>query len=41
MVFKRHVESNIIKQEKCKIAVFTCPVDQVIRSKLSNDVHQN
>ena len=33
MVFKRHVESNIIKQDKCKIAVFTCPVDQVRRGK--------
>lgn len=29
MVFKRQVESDIIKQEKCKIAVYTCPVDQV------------
>jgi T-complex protein 1 subunit theta len=29
MVFKRHVESTIIKQEKCKVAVYTCPVDQM------------
>ena len=29
MVFKRHVESNIVKQEKCKIVVYTCPVDQM------------
>lgn len=27
MVFKRTVESNITKVEKCKIAVYTCPVD--------------
>ncbi len=30
MVFKRQVESDIIKQDKCKVAVYTCPVDQVI-----------
>ncbi len=29
MVFKRQVESNIIKQDKCKVVVYTCPVDQV------------
>jgi T-complex protein 1 subunit theta len=28
MVFKRTVESNIIKAEQCKVAVYTCPVDQ-------------
>jgi len=27
MVFKRSVESNITKAEKCKIAVYTCPID--------------
>jgi T-complex protein 1 subunit theta len=27
MVFKRSVESNINKAEKCKIAVYTCPID--------------
>ncbi len=27
MVFKKSVESNIIKVENAKIAVFTCPVD--------------
>ena len=27
MVFKRSVESNINKVEKCKIAVYTCPID--------------
>jgi len=27
MVFKRHAESNIIKKETCKIAIYTCPVD--------------
>merc|ERR1712242_282485 len=27
MVFKRSVESGITKVEKCKVAVFTCPVD--------------
>lgn len=29
MVFKRGVQSDIIKQENCKIAVYTCPVDQI------------
>lgn len=29
MVFKKIVQSDIIKQEKCKIAVYTCPVDQI------------
>ena len=29
MVFKRSVQSDIIKQDKCKIAVYTCPVDQM------------
>ena len=27
MVFKRSVESNVTKVEKCKIAVYTCPID--------------
>jgi len=27
MVFKRSVESNVNKVEKCKIAVYTCPID--------------
>jgi T-complex protein 1 subunit theta len=27
MVFKKTVESNIIKVENAKIAVYTCPVD--------------
>ncbi|XP_034939845.1 T-complex protein 1 subunit theta [Chelonus insularis] len=27
MVFKRNVEGDVIKQEKAKIAVYTCPVD--------------
>ena len=27
MVFKRSVESDINKVEKCKIAVYTCPID--------------
>jgi len=27
MVFKRHAESNIIKKESCKIAIYTCPID--------------
>jgi len=27
MVFKRHAESNIIKKETCKIAIYTCPID--------------
>jgi len=27
MVFRRQVESNIIKKDNCKVAVFTCPVD--------------
>ena len=27
MVFKRSVESDVTKVEKCKVAVFTCPVD--------------
>merc|ERR1711963_1392316 len=27
MVFKRAVESDITKVEKCKIAIYTCPVD--------------
>jgi len=29
MVFKRHVESDVIKREKAKVAVYTCPVDQM------------
>ena len=29
MVFKRGVSSDVIKAETCKIAVYTCPVDQV------------
>lgn len=29
MVFKRGVQSNIIKQDKCKVVVYTCPVDQI------------
>lgn len=29
MVFKKTVQSNVIKQDKCKIAVYTCPVDQM------------
>ena len=29
MVFKRSVSSDVIKAENCKIAVYTCPVDQV------------
>jgi len=27
MVFKRSVESNVTKVEKCKVAVYTCPID--------------
>jgi len=27
MVFKRHAESNIIKKESCKVAIYTCPID--------------
>jgi T-complex protein 1 subunit theta len=27
MVFRRQVESNIIKKESCKVAIYTCPVD--------------
>ena len=27
MVFKRAVESDITKVEKCKIVVYTCPID--------------
>jgi len=27
MVFKKTVESNIIKKENCKVAIYTCPVD--------------
>jgi len=27
MVFKRGVESNVVKVEKCKVAVYTCPID--------------
>jgi len=27
MVFRRQAESNIIKKENCKVAIFTCPVD--------------
>lgn len=27
MVFRRNVESTVTKQEKCKVAVYTCPVD--------------
>ena len=29
MVFKRAVTTDIIKQEKCKVAVYTCPIDQL------------
>jgi T-complex protein 1 subunit theta len=29
MVFKRAIGSDIIKQESCKVVVYTCPVDQV------------
>ena len=29
MVFKRGVQSEIIKQDKCKVVVYTCPVDQL------------
>jgi T-complex protein 1 subunit theta len=29
MVFKRGVATDIIKQDSCKIVVYTCPVDQV------------
>jgi len=27
MVFKRHAESNVIKKESCKVAIYTCPID--------------
>jgi len=27
MVFRRQAESNIIKKDSCKVAIFTCPVD--------------
>jgi len=27
MVFKRHAESNIIKKDSCKVAIYTCPID--------------
>lgn len=27
MVFRRQAESNIIKKENCKVAIYTCPVD--------------
>merc|ERR1719222_1316546 len=27
MVVRRQAESNIIKKENCKVAIFTCPVD--------------
>merc|ERR1711994_697923 len=27
MVFRRQAESNTIKKENCKVAIFTCPVD--------------
>jgi len=27
MVFRRHAESNIIKKDSCKVAIYTCPVD--------------
>jgi len=27
MVFRRQAESNIIKKDACKVAIFTCPVD--------------
>ena len=40
MVFKRSVESNITKAEKCKIAVYTCPIDSAqvrfLNIKLNN-----
>lgn len=29
MVFKRSVATDKIKEEKCKIAVYTCPIDQM------------
>ena len=29
MVFKRHAESNIIKKDSCKIAIYTCPIDSL------------
>lgn len=29
MVFKRGVQSDIIKQDNCKVVVYTCPVDQI------------
>ena len=29
MVFRRGVQSDIIKQDQCKIVVYTCPVDQM------------
>ena len=29
MVFKRQVEGDITKAEKCKIAVYSCPVDVI------------
>merc|ERR1712098_935456 len=27
MVFRRQAESNIIKKDNCKIAIYTCPID--------------
>jgi len=27
MVFRRQAESNIIKKDQCKVAIYTCPVD--------------
>jgi T-complex protein 1 subunit theta len=29
MVFRKTVDSNIIKKENCKIAIYTCPVDSL------------
>jgi len=29
MVFKRHAESNIIKKDSCKVAIYTCPIDSL------------
>lgn len=36
MVFKRAVESDVTKAEKCKVAVYTCPVDTTqVRQKFN------
>merc|ERR1712172_255660 len=29
MVFRKTVDSNIIKKENCKVAIYTCPVDSL------------